>query len=238
MVMGKKSGPMAGNFGIVPTSTVAQVVDRLRSAILNGELDVGQRLKEVDFAQAVGVSRPTIREATRILEQEGLVTHKPNYGATVRRLGRDETIDLIGFREVIELAALERLLVSPQRVAIEQQMALAIENMASASAAGDFAAVYVHDTSFHKALVSAIGNARIESHYETIRNELKVIINWTQSYPNGLDSVAADHETVLKAIQGTSIEQARAAIHHHLAEGLDMVLTALDRVDAGADRSK
>jgi len=82
-----------------------QVVDRLRAAVIAGELAPGQRLIERELIDRVGVSRTVIREALRQLESEGLVETVPNKGPVVRALSRAEAIDLYRIRASLEALA-------------------------------------------------------------------------------------------------------------------------------------
>ena len=67
-------------------STADQVAGLMRERILRGELKPGTALREVTIAAAIGVSRNTLREALRILTQEGLVRHTVHHGMTVTKL--------------------------------------------------------------------------------------------------------------------------------------------------------
>ena len=62
------------------------VFNTLRDAILRGELKPGERLMEMHLANKLGVSRTPIREAIRMLEQEGLAVTVPRKGAQVARM--------------------------------------------------------------------------------------------------------------------------------------------------------
>ena len=62
------------------------VFNTLREAILKGELKPGERLMELQLAAKLGVSRTPIREAIRMLEQEGLAVTIPRKGAEVARM--------------------------------------------------------------------------------------------------------------------------------------------------------
>src|ERR1700722_17271043 len=65
-----------------------EVVDRLRDSILRGHFAPGDRLREEQLADALGVSRGPIRNALVQLEREGLVQRRRNRGAIVARLSR------------------------------------------------------------------------------------------------------------------------------------------------------
>ena len=62
------------------------VFNTLREAILKGDLKPGERLMELQLASKLGVSRTPIREAIRMLEQEGLAVTTPRKGAEVAKM--------------------------------------------------------------------------------------------------------------------------------------------------------
>ena len=78
-----------------------QIADRIGEAIVEEQFAPGERLKEVDLATAFGVSRATIREALRILENRGLVQILPQRGAQVTQLSRVELENLFEIRAVL-----------------------------------------------------------------------------------------------------------------------------------------
>ena len=90
-----------------PTSTI-RVHDVLRTAILDGELAPGERLRAEALAGRFGTSRTPVREALLMLEREGLVEVQPNRGAIVRSFDADDLLDLYEVRALIEPHAAAR----------------------------------------------------------------------------------------------------------------------------------
>jgi GntR family transcriptional regulator, trigonelline degradation regulator len=80
----------------------ADVVDALRTAIVEGRLAPGSRLIERQLIDMTGVSRTVIREALRQLESESIIETIPNKGPIVRQLTRAEAEDLYQIRAVLE----------------------------------------------------------------------------------------------------------------------------------------
>lgn len=78
-----------------------QIAERIGGGIMDERFRPGERLKEVALAQTFGVSRATIREALRILENRGLVSIVPQRGAQVTKLSRKELEDLFEIRAVL-----------------------------------------------------------------------------------------------------------------------------------------
>ena len=75
---------------------------RLLEEIRRGDLLPGQRLREIEIADRLGISRTPVREAIRQLENDGLIVHLPRQGATVRALDYAEIMELYDMRTVLE----------------------------------------------------------------------------------------------------------------------------------------
>jgi GntR family transcriptional regulator, vanillate catabolism transcriptional regulator len=80
----------------------ARVVVRIREMILHGELVPGQRVREVELASSLGVSRTPVREALPILAQEGILMQLDTRGFVVREFTPQEIMDAIDVRGVLE----------------------------------------------------------------------------------------------------------------------------------------
>ena len=83
-----------------------QAAQQLKTAILQGRLQEGERLHQVALAKQLGLSPIPLREALRQLESEGFVTLEPYHGAVVRRMTPEELVDLTETRLVLEALAL------------------------------------------------------------------------------------------------------------------------------------
>jgi len=80
----------------------SRVIVRIREMVLHGELPPGRRVREVELASALGVSRTPVREALPILAQEGLLTQLDTRGFVVREFTSQEIMDAIDVRGVLE----------------------------------------------------------------------------------------------------------------------------------------
>ena len=75
---------------------------RLRRAILQGELEPGERLMEIRMAEQLGVSRTPVRDAIRNLMEEGLVSMIPRCGAVVAGITDKDMRDVLEVRTTLE----------------------------------------------------------------------------------------------------------------------------------------
>ena len=83
------------------------VYNKLRQAILTGELPAGERLMEVHLGDKLGVSRTPIREAIRMLELEGLVTMIPRKGAMVSQITEKNMSDVLEVRRALDILCVQ-----------------------------------------------------------------------------------------------------------------------------------
>lgn len=97
-----------------------QVASRLRDAIASGHMAPGDHVVESAIARDLGLSRAPVREAIRMLCQQGLMTQKPNRGFFVRQLNAREVEDLFGLMICLEIYALQTYFDKPNGFALNE----------------------------------------------------------------------------------------------------------------------
>lgn len=105
-----------------------QVAQHLGARIIEGSHAPGSRLREIELANAFEVSRATIREALRVLEQRGLVRIQPQRGAHVTQLSAKELDDLFEVRASL-LATGSRLVAEHRTSANVSTLRAALEDL-------------------------------------------------------------------------------------------------------------
>jgi len=90
----------------VPMPLRREVASALRKAILDGDIPPGERLIETDLAEMMNVSRMPVREALRMLENEGLVQHIPRIGLVTVEFSEQDIREIYAIREALEAYAI------------------------------------------------------------------------------------------------------------------------------------
>ncbi|HJF76195.1 MAG TPA: GntR family transcriptional regulator, partial [Brevibacterium linens] len=85
----------------------SSLVNRLTDRLIAGELRPGERLSETALAKEFDVSRNTLREAFRVLGEQGLVTHIPHRGVSVASPSTADVVDIYRVRHHVECSVLE-----------------------------------------------------------------------------------------------------------------------------------
>jgi DNA-binding GntR family transcriptional regulator len=191
------------------TTTAAQAERVLRQTILDGTLQPGTHLREVQLAASLGVSRNTLREALRGLAEQGLVTHNPHRGVVVTDLSAADVADLFRLRLVLELAGLHEL----DADGIDR-LGAATDSFARALAVGDIVEALEHDFEFHRILVAALGSGRLARTHARAQGELRlVLLHLDQNYE---PPQVAEHRAILDALRRGDRGAAGIALTSHL----------------------
>jgi DNA-binding GntR family transcriptional regulator len=156
-------------------SLVELAMERLRRDILSGRNDPGERLVEEQLTKRLGISRAPLREAMRLLAQQGLVEHIPRRGARVATLSDDDVRELYEVRDVLERHAVAAIPAGADLTALEA----ALETMRRATAAGDRLELANGHRRFHVEVVRLGRNHQLAALYESVlvRIQLYMAVN-------------------------------------------------------------
>lgn len=183
-------------------SLVELAVTRLRREILSGRSEPGERLVEEQLTRRLGISRAPLREALRLLGQQGLVEHVPRRGARVATLSDRDVQELYAVRDMLERHAVEQAL--PLRDAAQLDgLRAAVARMRDAAVAGDQLEVANAHRRFHVSLVALAGNGQLTAIYESIlvKLQLYMAINLRREAEQAhADDGAHRHERLLDAV--------------------------------------
>lgn len=196
-------------------STADQVASLMRERILRGELKPGTSLREVVIAAAIGVSRNTLREALRILIQEGLVRHTVHRGITVTQLRPESASDIYRVRRLLEAAAVETTRPTRERLAV---LATAVERLEHAAQQRDWPALVEADMQFHCALVSLLGSDRLDGFFRNLLSELRVGLVAVDRASSDLKRMSGEHRKFYRLLKAGKRKECARALVAHLEE--------------------
>lgn len=186
--------------------------DRLLDDIRHGTLPPGARLREVELAARLGISRTPVREAIRRLETDGLVEHLPRQGATLRRLSYAEVMELYEMRAVLEGTA-ARL---AARAASELELRELAEINSEMTAHATPTDIVRLNRQFHAALINAAKNRYLQRAIGAMGRTLLILGQSTLFDPSRIASAAQEHHCLLQALQARDGAAAEAAMRAHI----------------------
>ncbi|MBZ5597898.1 MAG: GntR family transcriptional regulator [Acidobacteriia bacterium] len=195
-------------------SVADQVASILRQRILDGELRPGTPLQEVPLAASLGVSRNTMREATRILSLEGLLKRSIHRGVAVSQLSLKDVHEIYHLRRMLEIPAV--LAADSRRTDVVQEIRSALDGYERAVHARDWMRAVSFDLQFHTLLIRFHQNKRLESFYQNLIGEVRmgmVVVDRTHDNPERLIPV---HRRIYQLLTAGKLKQCAALLAQHL----------------------
>ncbi|MBR0667003.1 GntR family transcriptional regulator [Roseomonas hellenica] len=150
------------------------VADRLRLAIITGRFRPGQQLRERELCELTGVSRPSLREALRQLEAEGLIATAPHRGPVVAALNVEEVGQLYALRQVLESFA-AREFARLRRPADIAALKAAVKRLDEVEKAGTPLEMLEIGTAFYGAIATGSGNPYLAQTLGALHNRIALI---------------------------------------------------------------
>lgn len=192
----------------------------LRAAITSGQYRPGDHLGEVELAKHLGISRGTVREALRHLEQEGLVEAASRGRLRVNELTADEIRGLYQVRAALEGLAASNIIRSPHRGESVAALRAALVRLASEDA--DFLQKVEADLAFHLLLCELAENPMLVESWRHLEGRIRVsIMSHDATQLPGIMSEDR-HATIVDAIEEGDIQAALRIVEEHMIAAADL----------------
>jgi DNA-binding GntR family transcriptional regulator len=202
------------------TSQRDQAYLRLKRLLILQQIPAGERLRESEWAEKLGVNRMALREAFARLEAEGLIEKGAKTGYFVPVLDEDDVLEILEVRIMLEGGAISRICrlglntprhLKPMRDACDQLERLVREDY--------LLGVAEADRRYHEALIEASGSRRLAMLYH--RAPLPIIVpsivsgqQWAATVQRTLE----EHRAILTSMMEGEVETAQRLLHTHLVE--------------------
>jgi DNA-binding GntR family transcriptional regulator len=210
-------------------SAAARVYAYVKERLLDGTFPGGGLLSENELSQQLGLSRTPVRQAFVQLEAEGLLELYPKRGALVVPVAASEIEDVFEARLLVEEHCARRAASAGAALAAELAEELAEQERAIASGApsSDFAR---SDRRFHRAIVSAAGNAILTRLYDALRDRQQRIAAVSLARnPADAERFIADHRDIAGALERGDEAAVSELVSAHLRFARDAARGARDR---------
>jgi DNA-binding GntR family transcriptional regulator len=203
------------NDRISRSSLHIEVADRVREMIFDRTLPAGYRIDELDLSAKLGTSRTPLREALKVLANEGLVRLAPGRGAFVTELSAQEVDSLFPVLALLEARCAGEA-VRRQGAGDVRRLEAIHQRMEEHVAAGDSDAYHQATDELHHLLHSIAGNPWLLRATSDLRRFLRLARSMA-THPDGrLLHSLAEHRTLMKTIVRGDADSAEQVMHHHL----------------------
>jgi DNA-binding GntR family transcriptional regulator len=197
----------------------------LRECVLDGTLTPGTKLSQVALADQLGVSRTPLREALRMLQEEGLVEIEPNQRTRVAGLDPQELDEVYASRILLETLALSMTL-DDFTSAHQREAKALLTSMRKAARTGDFGMWFDAHTRFHRLMTAGAGVSLQRQLAMFADRSTRYIRIYQLSDPASWQSAGdVEHAGILEALVAHDDRAALSGLAHHLARTAERVLT-------------
>jgi DNA-binding GntR family transcriptional regulator len=198
-----------------------RATDALRGAIIGGRLQPGDRLKEAELSEQLGISRAPVREALRQLEHEGLVASLPYRATEVLGISQEEIAEvLVPIRLTLETFAFRRALplLSAENLAALGEL---VRTMRQAGANGDLDALAEADVRFHELVIERSGQRHCLQIWRSIQPRVRAYFRRDAPIHSRLEEIADEHEELLVVLQRRDEAQLLETLRGHICNFLE-----------------
>lgn len=199
-----------------------ELVDRVRELIIEGTLEPGTKIPEKDLCLSFGVSRTPMREALKVLANEGLAVLEPNRGAWVSTVTMEELEETFPV-----IAALERLagelaciMASAAQIAHIRERH---DDMVRCFATRDRQAYFKANQDIHDGILAAAGNEVLAQHHKVLASRVKRARFLANISDERWSQAVEEHEGIIAALE----DRDSAALGQKLSDHLGNKFEAL-----------
>ena len=200
------------------TSVRERAYEFLKSSVLSGHFNPGERLTEEHLAKKLGVSRTPVREALHKLESEGLIKPLETRGFIVSRDSKDEVEELFELRAILEGYALRMI---SERISEEdlKQLDRLIAGAEDALRRKRMEEVFKWNTKFHDMLHGiVVDKKRLHRLLVNIRKYVLRYRRDTLQYPDGGKRAVDGHRKILLALRLKDPDLCERMMREHIQE--------------------
>lgn len=207
-----------------------QVYVRLIEAIATNHLAEGSKIQEDELAAQLGVSKTPIREALRRLEAEGFIVADSHRTPEVRRLLRNDVVELYDLREYLERLAIRRVAERHDASMLRALELLQAQTEKRFSGGRSIAIEesVAYNQQFHSLVLDGAGNTRLRRMYDLISVDVRRLAYRSIRGAGKQRTAVEQHRGILEAAKTGDTDAAETLIIQHIRRGRDDVLAQFD----------
>lgn len=206
---------------------VALVHERLRSAILRGEIPAGTITSQPKLASELGAGRTPLREALRMLQREGLVVSEPNRRVRIAELSSGDAEELYIMRIALEAVAIRLTVPTLTRRDFAELEGL-MAQMDHYMRADDRTGMRVPHRAFHQLLVTAAGPRVTETLSQLFDHAERYRLRYGAADRTTWEQRRAEHRAILEAAESGDADLAALRLTEHYARTVALIFAQLD----------
>lgn len=216
-----------------PRSLAISVAHTIEEVIVRGELEPGESIVENRFCDQLNVSRGTLREALRLLQDRNLVEMIPHRGAIVSSLTAKKAYEIYSLRMLLEPYA---VCLSMQQEAYTQdaldELKQSLDRMFELAHEGNLIELIEADMEFHRVLCYHCDHEMLLATLEDLRLQMRRFMVFTKIYRTDLESEAETHKPIYDALLAGDIDNAEQVVRDHIRVAGEALVQKVNDLEA------
>jgi DNA-binding GntR family transcriptional regulator len=204
------------------------VVNAIRRSILRGDLESGARLPELQLAKQLGVSRPTLREALRLLVRDGWLTEESYKGVRVVEPDRAHVLHVAAVRMSVETLAVKLCAARP-RDELMRELEPARQNLVAAVRSEDPLLIHDAHALIHQKIYDSSGNPILPKIWGILDAPVGQVLALDQVVRPDLNRMLRSHDQLIRALYAGDASRAVKCVEEHVRANADALWEALAR---------
>lgn len=196
----------------------------LEDMIIKGKLRPGQRIKEQEISSKLGISRPPIREAFKILEAEGLVRRKPRRGVFVSEVTKNDIWEIYTLKIALYTLAVTLAIdrICDNDIEKLEKIVAQMEMIVNDDSSPDIIKYEELNNLFHETTTIIAGHGRLKKMVQSLNNQIKRVSYRSFTKEGHLKSSCRYHRQILEAIKARDRVLAEQLTKEHIVKGLEV----------------
>lgn len=208
---------------VKPKSLVDHAVKYLEDMIVKSKFGPGQRITEKEVSIKLGISRPPVREAFKILEAQGLIRQVPRRGVIVSEVTKHDIWEIYSLKTALYSLAANLAIDSISNNGIERLENI-VEKMEKLVHGDNPEIIKYEDLNhlFHETTAAIAGHGRLKSIIQSLNNQIKGVSYKSLTKKEHLLSSCKYHRQILEAIKKRDKEVSVRLTIEHIEKGLEV----------------
>jgi DNA-binding GntR family transcriptional regulator len=205
-------------------SIVDHAAKNLEDLIIKGKLKPGQKIKEQEISTRLGISRPPLREAFKILEAEGLIRREPRRGVFVSELKASDIWEIYTLKFALYTLAVSLAMDKMKNADIDkvEKIVSRMEDIVNGHSKPDVLKYEELNNLFHDTTASIAGHGRLKKIHQSLNNQVKRMAYRSFQDLDHLKESCEYHRKIVEAMKDRDKELAEQLTREHILRGLEV----------------
>lgn len=206
-----------------PLPYYQQIQESIKDSIFKGKYKPGDRLYEAQIAKLYGISRSPVREAIKVLINEGLLISDDKSQISVYKPALEDVMEIYECRIALETAAVA---LTAERATVEQikELEKSLEDTANAIDTDNLEMIVACNANFHNLTLQYSGNNRLIKLVESLNSLIYYYRVLNMQGKNRPETVLKGHTEIFQAIKEKNPQKAASLLKAHTVEDLENLI--------------